>query len=227
MLSKSTEQEILRRLAAHYPNPTTALHHTTPFQLLVATILSAQCTDERVNIITKELFACCPTPQAMNDLSEADIAGFIRSAGLWQAKAKNIKAACALLLEKHGGCVPKTREELMALPGVGRKTANVVLANAFGIPALAVDTHVQRTANRLGLAASKNPDKVEQQLMKIIPEADWIDAHHWLIYHGRQICRARSPLCHQCFLMDICPSAADFLDNATDQWKEKPKVQRQ
>jgi len=206
-VTQALQQEILRRLEKHYPRPKTALNHANPFQLLVATILSAQCTDERVNKITAELFRCCPNPAAMAERSEDEIAEYIRSAGLWQAKAKNIKATAALLLKKHDGRVPDTREELMALPGVGRKTANVILSNAFGVPAIAVDTHVQRTANRLGLASSDNPNAVERQLMEVVPESRWSDAHHWLIYHGRQLCRARSPLCGQCFLRDICPSA--------------------
>ncbi len=214
-MRKSEKLEALRRLKEHYASPTTALNYETPFQLLIATILSAQCTDKRVNIITKTLFVRCPTPEAIAACSEADVAELIRTAGLWQAKARNIKAACALLLEKHGGRVPQTRSELMELPGVGRKTANVVLSNAFGIPAIAVDTHVQRTANRLGLAASENPNQVEQQLMKLIPEQDWSDAHHWLIYHGRQVCKARKPLCHECFLLDLCPSAKEYIGSVT------------
>lgn len=192
-------------LSKTYPNPTTELEHDTPFQLLIATILSAQCTDKRVNIITKKLFANCPTVTDMAQLSISELEEYIKTAGLWKAKAKNIKMTCELLLTEFNGEIPKTREELMSLPGVGRKTANVVLSNAFRIPALAVDTHVHRVANRLGMVKSKNVDQTEKQLMEIIPKALWNDAHHWLILHGRRICKARNPLCQSCPLAEICP----------------------
>lgn len=196
---------ILQRLESRYANPTTALHFNSPYQLLIATILSAQCTDERVNLITDRLFADHPTVQAIAGLSEEIIAEYIRSAGLWRAKAKNIRAASIRLLKNFDGCVPRTRQELLTLPGVGRKTANVVLANAFGIPAIAVDTHVFRTAKRLGFSEGTTPDRVEQDLMHLIPQNKWAAAHHWLIYHGRSLCRARTPLCSDCFLADVCP----------------------
>lgn len=196
--------EILRILEQMYPNPKTALNHDSPFQLLVATILSAQCTDERVNMITPQLFAAYPDAYALADATPDQVAELIKTAGLWQAKSKNLVAAAKILVEKHGGEVPSTREELEQLPGVGRKTANVVLANTFNIPAIAVDTHVFRVANRLGLAQGTTPLAVEKQLMEVIPQEKWRDAHHWLIYHGRQICHARKPNCEECPLKDHC-----------------------
>lgn len=202
-----TAQEILGILATTYPNPTTELRHESPFQLLIATILSAQCTDERVNIITAKLFHDHPTVESMAELQVDEIGEYIKSAGLWQSKARNIHATCGEILHRHGGQVPRTMEELTALPGVGRKTANVVMSVAFGIPAIAVDTHVFRVANRLGLAHARTPEQTEQQLMTTIPEENWSDAHHWLIYHGRRVCKARKPLCDQCPLQHLCPSA--------------------
>lgn len=203
----NSHKQILKILAKTYPNPTTELNHDSPFQLLIATILSAQCTDKRVNIITSKLFHDHPTLISMDTVPLKDLEEYIKTAGLWKSKAKNIKKTCRILMEKHHGEVPKTREELMELPGVGRKTANVVLANAFQIPTIAVDTHVQRVANRLGLVKSKNPVQTENQLMQVIPKQDWINAHHWLILHGRRVCKARTPLCHLCPLLEHCPSA--------------------
>jgi len=200
------QQAILKILAETYPNPKTELNHDTPFQLLIATILSAQCTDKQVNLITSKLFADHPTLESMAALSVEEIEDYIRTAGLWKNKARNIKETCQILLEKYNGEVPKTREELMELPGVGRKTANVVLANAFRIPAFAVDTHVHRVANRLALVNSNNVDQTERQLMEIVPKSDWLDAHHWLILHGRRVCKARNPECHLCPLNQLCPS---------------------
>jgi endonuclease-3 len=195
---------ILQILEEMYPNPQTALHHSTPFQLLVATILSAQCTDERVNLITPALFAKYPDAHALAKAHVSDVAELIKTAGLWQTKAKNLVAAAKMLIEEYAGELPRTREELEKLPGVGRKTANVVLANAFGVPAIAVDTHVFRVANRLGLAQGKTPLEVEQRLMEVIPKEKWADAHHWLIYHGRQVCHARKPKCAICPLKCCC-----------------------
>ncbi|QIA26764.1 endonuclease III [Thermaerobacter sp. PB12/4term] len=192
-------------LARMYPQATTALHWSTPFELLVATILSAQTTDAAVNQVTPALFARCPTPEAMLELSEDELGAMIRTIGLWRNKARNLLAACRILVERHGGQVPRTREELMQLPGVGRKTANVVLSNAFGIPAIAVDTHVFRVARRLGLATGTTPERVEQELMEKFPEAEWSRAHHWLIWHGRRICHARNPRCPACALRPDCP----------------------
>ncbi len=202
-------QAILQRLEEMYPNPKTALNHETPFELLVATILSAQCTDERVNLITPGLFAQYPDAHALAQASEEDVAELIKTAGLWRSKAKNLVAAAEILVDKHGGELPRTREELEKLPGVGRKTANVILANAFNIPAIAVDTHVFRVANRLGIAQGKTPLEVEKQLMEAIPKEKWADAHHWLIYHGRQVCQARKPKCHTCPLSPYCQYYAE------------------
>lgn len=197
---------IRAKLARMYPDATTALHWRTPFELLVATILSAQTTDAAVNQVTPALFARCPTPEAMLQLSEDELGSMIRTIGLWRNKARNLLAACRILVERHGGQVPRTREELMQLPGVGRKTANVVLSNAFGIPAIAVDTHVFRVARRLGLASGNTPERVEEELMAKLPEAEWSRAHHWLIWHGRRICHARNPRCDLCALRPECPT---------------------
>ncbi|HHT36961.1 MAG: endonuclease III [Candidatus Wallacebacter cryptica] len=207
MLEQAAVDEILEILAQLYPNPTTELEHETPFQLLIATILSAQCTDQRVNIITRKLFADHPTVESLEQLSIQEIESYIRTAGLWQTKAKNIKRTCEILIDNYNGEVPRTREELMKLPGVGRKTANVVLANAFNVPAFPVDTHVHRVANRLGLAASSNPNQTEEQLTALIPEEYWKDAHHWLILHGRRVCSARKPNCEECPLAHLCQTA--------------------
>mgnify|MGYP000877322637 CR=1 FL=1 len=214
-------QEILRRLEEMYPNPKTALNHETPFQLLVATMLSAQCTDERVNLITPALFARYPDAHALADASVDDVAELIKTAGLWRTKAHNLVAAAKILVEKYGGELPGTRDELEQLPGVGRKTANVVLANAFRIPAIAVDTHVFRVSNRLGLAEGKTPLEVEQQLMAVIPQEKWADAHHWLIYHGRQVCHARRPQCGLCPLRPYCRYYAQQSTTRKERTTEK------
>ena len=203
-------KEVLSLLRSMYPAATTALNHKNPFELLVATILSAQCTDERVNIITQDLFPAFPTAHDLAQASFEEVAALIKSAGLWQTKARNLIKTAQILVEKHRGQVPQTREELEALPGVGRKTANVIVANAFQIPAIAVDTHVFRVANRIGLARASNPYQTELQLMEAIPQEDWIDAHHWLIRHGRALCKARNPLCSQC---PIAPHCAYFQEN--------------
>ncbi|MEW8978625.1 MAG: endonuclease III [Symbiobacterium sp.] len=202
--SRSETQAILETLAQMYPDARCALHHSTPFELLVATVLSAQCTDARVNIVTARIFPRYNRPEHFAALTVDEIGEMIRDCGLWHSKAKNIQALSRLLLERYGGEVPATREELMALPGVGRKTANVVLSNAFGVPAIAVDTHVFRVANRLGLATAKTPEETEQQLMRRIPREYWSQAHHWLIYHGRQVCHARNPRCSECPLLPYC-----------------------
>ena len=196
--------EMFRRLSDMYPDAKCALEHSNAFELLIATILSAQCTDARVNIVTARIFPTHNRPEHFAAIGPDDIGTMIRDCGLWQSKAKNIHAACRLLLEKHDGEVPRTMEDLVELPGVGRKTANVVLSNAFGVPAIAVDTHVFRVANRLGLADAKTPEETEQQLMRRIPREQWSQAHHWLIHHGRQICDARKPRCSQCPLLDLC-----------------------
>lgn len=195
---------ILERLSQIYPGAKCALNHTSPFELLVATILSAQCTDARVNIVTARIFPAYHTPADFAALTPEQIGEMIRDCGLWQSKARNIHATARLLLERHGGEVPDRMEELVELPGVGRKTANVVLSNAFGVPAIAVDTHVFRVSNRLGLAEADNVEETERQLMRRIPKAEWSQAHHWLIHHGRQICHARKPQCSECPLLDLC-----------------------
>lgn len=187
-----------------YPGATCALVHRNPFELLIATILSAQCTDVRVNIVTARMFPEHNRPEHYVALTNEELGEMIRDCGLWQSKSKNIRETCRILLEKHGGEVPSTMEELVQLPGVGRKTANVVLSNAFGVPAIAVDTHVFRVSNRLGLAEAKTVEATERQLMDRIPKELWTQAHHWLIYHGRQVCAARRPKCSECPLLDLC-----------------------
>lgn len=205
--SKATRDRILAILAATYGGATTALEYSSHFELLVAVVLSAQCTDTRVNIITARLFPAYNTPAKMLALGEAGLAELIRDCGLYRGKARNLIAACAMLLEEYGGEVPGRFEDLTRLPGVGRKTANVLLSQLFAVPAIAVDTHVFRVANRLGLASGKTPEQVEEGLMKIVPRRDWGEAHHWLIWHGRKICKARRPDCGGCPLKELCPSA--------------------
>lgn len=192
------------RLSAERPDPRTELDYRDAFTLLVAVVLSAQATDRGVNKATAGLFAAAPTPEAMAALGEEGIAAHIRTIGLWRNKAKNVLALSRALLAQHGGEVPRARAALEALPGVGRKTANVVLSEAFGEPTLAVDTHVFRVANRTGLAAGSTPDAVEAQLLAIVPPAYLRGAHHWLILHGRYVCVARTPKCPQCVIRDVC-----------------------
>lgn len=196
--------KVLSLLKSMYPRAVTALNHKNPFELLVATILSAQCTDERVNLITAQLFPAFPTAEDLAKATFDEVADLVKSAGLWQTKTRNLIKTAQILVQEHDGQVPRTRKELEALPGVGRKTANVVLANAFQIPTIAVDTHVFRVANRIGLAEATNVYQTELQLMEAIPEELWIDAHHWLILHGRALCKARKPLCDQCPLSAHC-----------------------
>ena len=196
--------EIFRRLREANPKPTTELAYADPFQLLIAVILSAQATDVGVNKVTKRLFPVAGTPQSILALGEAKLKSHISTIGLFNAKAKNILATCALLVERHGGEVPRSRSELEALPGVGRKTANVVLNTAFGEPTIAVDTHIFRVANRTGIAPGKNVRAVEDRLEKVVPAEFKRDAHHWLILHGRYVCKARKPDCPQCIIRDLC-----------------------
>ena len=196
--------EIFRRLREANPKPTTELAYADPFQLLIAVILSAQATDVGVNKVTKRLFPVAGTPQSILALGEAKLKSYISTIGLFNAKAKNILATCALLVERHGGEVPRSRSELEALPGVGRKTANVVLNTAFGEPTIAVDTHIFRVANRTGIAPGKNVRAVEDRLEKVVPAEFKRDAHHWLILHGRYVCKARKPDCPQCIIRDLC-----------------------
>ena len=196
--------EIFTRLRAANPAPTTELEYATPFQLLISVLLSAQATDVSVNKATRGLYPVAATPQAMLELGEEALIAHIRTIGLFRTKAKNVIATCRILVEQHGGQVPASRAALEALPGVGRKTANVVLNTAFGEPTIAVDTHIFRVANRTGLAPGKNVVLVEQKLLKVIPKEFLHDAHHWLILHGRYTCTARKPQCWNCMLADLC-----------------------
>lgn len=198
---------MLTALAAAYPDATTALVFSTPWQLLVATVLSAQCTDTRVNLITARLFPECPDAVAMAALTVEDIEARIFDCGLYHAKARHLAATSRVVVEKWGADLPPTirREDLEALPGVGRKTASVVLANAYGVPALAVDTHVFRVAHRLGWSGAKDADHTADDLCRLIPRRQWATAHHWLIGHGRHVCHARRPACGQCVLARWCP----------------------
>jgi len=203
-MNKQKRIEIFTRLRNENPHPTTELNYGNPFQLLVAVTLSAQSTDVGVNKATKALFKKVKTPQAMLKLGEDGLKAHIKTIGLYNNKAKNIIAACRLLVEKHGGKVPDDRESLEALPGVGRKTANVILNTAFGRPTIAVDTHIFRVSNRTGIAPGKNVVEVERKLMKFVPEEFRQDAHHWLILHGRYTCIARTPRCGSCSIEDLC-----------------------
>ncbi len=203
-MNREKRQAIFERLRAANPNPTTELNYTTPFELLVAVTLSAQATDRSVNKATDLLFPVANTPQSILDLGEAGLKRYIKTIGLFNTKAKNIVAACRILLERHGGEVPEDRAALEALPGVGRKTANVVLNTAFGQPTMAVDTHIFRVANRTRIAPGKTPLEVEKKLLRFTPEAFLQDAHHWLILHGRYTCIARKPRCGSCVIEDLC-----------------------
>lgn len=200
-------REIFRRFSVQRPEPKGELEHVNPFTLVVAVALSAQATDAGVNKATRALFKVADTPQKMLDLGEDTVRDYIKTIGLYRNKAKNVIALSQKLIDDFGGEVPKKREELITLPGVGRKTANVVMSMAFGIPTMAVDTHVFRIANRLGLAPGKTPDEVEENLLKVIPDEYLFHAHHWLILHGRYTCKARKPECQLCVIADICKSA--------------------
>lgn len=204
-MSPDTIREIFKRLKASNPKPTTELKYKTPFQLLIAVMLSAQATDKSVNAATKDLFKVAGTPQKMLALKEAGVRKYIRTIGLFNTKAKNVIKTCQILLDKHKGKVPEDRASLESLPGVGRKTANVILNTAFGQPTIAVDTHIFRVSNRLGIAPGKNVLEVEQNLLKNVPNIYKQDAHHWLILHGRYTCIARKPRCGSCVLEDLCP----------------------
>lgn len=199
-------QTILQLLNKHYPDAHCALDHSTPLELLVATILSAQCTDERVNKVTPALFKRFKGAKAFASVSAQEIEPFIKSTGFFRSKAKSIQGMAEILVQQHGGEVPKDLDALVKLPGVGRKTANVVLGNAFHMACgIVVDTHVKRLAFRLGLTKQLTPEKVEDDLLKLVPEKDWIQVSHWLIFHGRQVCKARNPACEKCFLLKLCP----------------------
>ena len=203
-MNPAKRREIFERFRAANPNPTTELKYTTPFELLVAVVLSAQATDKSVNLATDVLYKKHNTPQAIARLGVAGLEKYIQRIGLYRTKAKNVVELCRILVEKHGGEVPTTREELEALPGVGRKTANVVLNTAFGQPTVAVDTHIFRVANRTNLAPGKDPLEVEQRLLKFTPPQFLQNAHHWLILHGRYVCIARKPGCPECLIRDLC-----------------------
>ena len=203
-MNAAKRREIFLRLQAANPHPTTELQHSSPFELLVAVILSAQATDKSVNIATRELFPVANTPQKILDLGEAGLREYVQRIGLYQTKSRHIIQMCRILLEQHGGAVPQTREALEALPGVGRKTANVILNTAFGQPTIAVDTHIFRVSNRTGLAPGKDVVEVEKKLMKFVPDEFKLDAHHWLILHGRYVCQARKPKCRECIIQDLC-----------------------
>ena len=208
-MTRAQVQQFFSQLQADNPEPVTELHYTNPFELLAAVMLSAQSTDIGVNKATAKLYPVANSPQAILDLDEAELKNHIASLGLYNSKAKHLMGTCAMLVNQHGGMVPRTRKELEALPGVGRKTANVVLNVLFGEPTMAVDTHIFRLGNRTGLAPGKTPLDVEKGLLKVIPAEFMQHAHHWLILHGRYICTARKPKCMQ------CPVAADC------QWPEK------
>ena len=210
-MNKANREEFFRRLKAQDPAPRTELEYDSDFQLLIAVILSAQATDVSVNKATPALFAASPDAAAMLSLGDEGLKTYIRSIGLFNSKARNIIKTCAILVDSYGGSVPRERKELEALPGVGRKTANVILNTAFGEPAIAVDTHIFRVANRTRLAPGKTPLAVEKSLLKSVPKSYLLNAHHWLILHGRYTCSARSPRCGDCSLFDIC------------EWREKDR----
>jgi len=211
-VNRSKRQEIFTRLRDANPEPTTELQYGNPFQLLIAVILSAQSTDVGVNKATRALFKKVKTPRAMLKLGEAGLKEHIKTIGLFNTKARNIIKTCTLLVEQHGGKVPEDRAALEALPGVGRKTANVVLNTAFGHPTIAVDTHIFRVSNRTGIAPGKNVTEVEQRLLRLVPDEFKLDAHHWLILHGRYTCIARKPRCQSCTISDLCEYKHKQLD---------------
>ena len=203
-MNKEKRIEIFSRLKAENPHPETELEYSNPFELLIAVLLSAQATDVSVNKATRKLYPVANTPETIRALGEEGLKQYIKTIGLFNSKAKNVIRLCEILLEQHGGEVPQTREALEALPGVGRKTANVVLNTAFGQPTIAVDTHIFRVSNRTKIAPGKNVDEVEQRLMRVVPKEFQLDAHHWLILHGRYVCVARKPKCGACTIEDLC-----------------------
>lgn len=203
-MNQQKRYEIFSRWRDANPHPTTELHYNTPFELLIAVILSAQATDKSVNKATEKLFKVANTPEAILALGEEGLKSYIKTIGLYNSKAKNILQTCRILIEKHHSKVPDTRAALEALPGVGRKTANVVLNTAFGQPTMAVDTHIFRVANRTGIAKGKTVLEVEKKLLRFIPREFLVDAHHWMILHGRYVCVARKPKCRACLISDLC-----------------------
>lgn len=211
-MNKDKRYEIFARLRAENPSPKTELEYSTAFELLIAVLLSAQATDVSVNKATRKLYPIANTPEAILALGEEGLKEYIKTIGLFNSKAKNTIKLCEILIHQHQGQVPQTRAALEALPGVGRKTANVVLNTAFGQPTIAVDTHIFRVSNRTGLAPGKNVDEVEQRLLKVVPKEFKLDAHHWLILHGRYVCVARKPKCAACLIEDLC----EFKDKTSD-----------
>ena len=205
-MTKAKKEEALKILEEMYPEAKAELVFSNPYEMLVATMLSAQCTDKQVNKVTPAVFSRYPDPVSMADAKEEDLYPMVKSCG-FKSKAGNIIAACRKIRDENGGVVPDSMEALTALPGVGRKTANVVLYNAYGIPAFAVDTHVFRVSNRIGLCRTETVEETERQMTKLIPREKWGNAHHWLIWHGRRICKAQRPLCEECGLKEICESA--------------------
>jgi endonuclease-3 len=203
--TRAHARRVFRALTKLYPDARCALNHSTPLELLIATILSAQCTDVRVNIVTPTLFKRYRTAADYANADPRELEKLIQSTGFFRAKAKSIQECCRKIVQEHGGEVPDTLEELVSLPGVGRKTANVVLGDAFGVPGITVDTHVGRLSRRLGLTTRADPVKVEQDLMKLLPKKDWVMFNHGTIYHGRQVCFARKPACDRCTLANFCP----------------------
>lgn len=212
MLRKSKREAILRILEETYKDTKTALNYNSPFELLIAVILSAQCTDERVNKITARIFPKYNTPEKMAVLTQEEMEQEIRDCGLFHAKTKNILATCRMLINDFDSCIPDNISDLMKLPGVGKKTANVVASIIYNVPAIAVDTHVFRVSHRLGLAKGADPLATEKELQKAIPMEKWSDAHHWFIWHGRKICKARKPMCLECVLFNECPYKEKNLD---------------
>jgi len=211
-MNKAKREQFFARLKAENPNPVTELHYQSHFELLISVMLSAQATDKSVNKATARLYPVANTPQAILDLGEEGLKDFIKTIGLYNSKAQNVIKTCQLLLELHNGEVPNERKALEALPGVGRKTANVILNTAFGQPTMAVDTHIFRLSNRTGLAAGKTVRQVEDKLIKNIPKAYMLDAHHWLILHGRYVCVARKPKCASCTVEDLCEYKDKIID---------------
>ena len=211
---KKQTLEIIKRLKKAYPDAHCALNHSNAFELLIATILSAQCTDQRVNIVTADLFRKYRGPADFLTVDQAELEKDIHSTGFFRNKAKSIQGACRRIIDEFGGQVPRTMDEILTLPGVARKTANVVLGNAFGIASgVVVDTHVARLSQRLGLTTNENAEKIEKDLVELVPKRHWIMFPHWLITHGRQVCQARKPRCRECVLADICPSCKVFIES--------------
>ncbi|MEO8380423.1 MAG: endonuclease III [Acidobacteriota bacterium] len=219
--------EVNKRLKKRYPDAKCSLDFTSPFELLIATILAAQSTDARVNIVTKSLFRKYPDPRAFAEASLVEMETAVKQTGFFRNKAKSVINCAKAIMEKHGGEVPRTMDELTALPGVGRKTANVVLGNAFHTPlGIVVDTHVGRVSGRLGLTANTDPEKIEQDLLPLLPRSEWTAFSHRLIYHGRETCIARKPLCEECLLNDLCPSAKLFMEGPSSPPSSKARSAR-